>query len=37
MSVTEAPAPRGRWRFLLGLAPAIIFWAILVGWLAFTL
>src|SRR5947208_17106931 len=37
MSVTEAPVPRGRWRFLLGLAPAIIFWAILVGWLAYTL
>ena len=29
--------PSSGWRFFLGLAPAIIFWAVLVGWLAYAL
>src|ERR1051326_6685643 len=31
------PAPSGRWKFFLGLAPAVLFWAVLVAWLAYLL
>jgi signal transduction histidine kinase len=36
MSSAE-PAPGPRWKFYLGIAPAMLFWAVLVGWLSYTL
>jgi signal transduction histidine kinase len=29
--------PPARWKFYLGIAPAVVFWAVLVGWLSYTL